>query len=99
MGVVVAKHVHQFKEFTERGQPGISVDAKKKELVGEFKNSGKIWRKKGNPKIVNVYDYPSLADGRVIPYGTYDPEMNEEFVNVGISCNTAKFAAESIRQW
>lgn len=89
----------QFKEFSERGQPGISVDAKKKELIGEFKNLGKTWRKKGQPEKVNVYDYPSLADGKAIPYGTYDVARNEGFVNVGISNNTAKFAVESIRQW
>jgi len=89
----------QFKEFAKRGQPGISVDAKKKELVGEFKNPGKTWKKIGQPEVVNVYDYPSLADGRAIPYGAYDPERNEGFVNVGISNDTAEFSVESIRQW
>jgi len=94
------RYINQkFKEFAERGQPGISVDAKKKELVGEFKNPGKTWRKIGQPEVVNVYDYPSLADGRAIPYGAYDPERNEGFVNVGISNDTAKFAVESIKQW
>jgi len=87
------------KEFAEGGQPSISVDSKKKENVGNFKNSGKTWRKKGQPEKVNVYDYPSLVDGKAIPYGTYDIEKNEGFVNVGISSNTAEFAVESIRQW
>jgi len=89
----------QFKDFAGKGQPGISVDAKKKELVGEFKNPGKTWRKIGQPEVVNVYDFPSLADGRAIPYGAYDPEMNEGFVNVGVDNDTSEFSVESIRQW
>jgi len=77
----------------------ISVDAKKKELVGDFKNNGRKWMKKGKAEIVNVYDFWFLAKGRAIPYGIYDICMNNGFVNVGIDHNTSEFAVESIRQW
>lgn len=87
------------KEFALKGQPSISVDAKKKELVGEFKNTGRTWNKKGQAEEVNVYDYPSLAKGKAVPYGTYDIINNDGFVNVGISSDTAEFSVESIRQW
>lgn len=87
------------KKFVDEKQPVISVDTKKKELVGNFKNQGKTWRKKGNPEEVNVYDFPNLAEGKVIPYGTYDINLNKGFVNVGITSDTAEFAVESIRQW
>ena len=89
----------QFKDFAMRDQPSISVDTKKKELVGGFKNPGKTWRKKGQPEVVNVYDFPSLADGKAVPYGAYDPARNEGFVNVGVDNDTAEFSVESIRQW
>ena len=85
--------------FMRRGEPVLSVDTKKKELVGEFKNSGKSWRQKGNPRKVNVYDYPSLSEGKAIPYGAYDVGRNEGFVNVGMTYDTAEFAVNSIRQW
>lgn len=87
------------KEFLTKKQPVISVDTKKKELVGNFKNPGKTWRKKGEPKEVNAYDFLSLAKGKAIPYGTYDVSLNKGFVNVGISSDTSEFAVESIRQW
>lgn len=87
------------KEFMGRNYPVISVDTKKKELVGNFKNSGKIWRKKGKPTEVNVYDFQNLGKGKAIPYGTYDVALNKGFVNVGITADTAEFAVESIRQW
>ncbi len=87
------------KDFVKRKQPVISVDTKKKELVGNFKNPGKTWRKQGNPIEVNVYDFPNLSKGKVIPYGAYDINLNKGFVNVGISSDTAEFAVESIRQW
>ena len=89
----------QVKKFMIRGDPVISVDTKKKERVGEFKNPGRTWRKKGQPKEVNVYDFPSLGIGTAIPYGTYDVKRNEGLVNVGVSRDTAEFAVESIRQW
>ena len=85
--------------FLSKRQPVISVDTKKKELVGNFKNSGKTWRKKGCPIEVNAYDFKSFSKGKAIPYGTYDINLNKGFVNVGISSDTAEFAVESIRQW
>ncbi len=85
--------------FLSKKQPVISVDTKKKELVGNFKNSGKTWRKKGCPIEVNAYDFKSFSKGKAIPYGTYDINLNKGFVNVGISSDTAEFAVESIRQW
>ena len=87
------------KEFVSKKQPVISVDTKKKELVGNFKNSGRVWTKKGQAEHVNAYDYPSFAKGKVVPYGAYDINLNKGFVNVGISSDTAEFAVESIRQW
>jgi len=87
------------KVFAKKNIPVISVDAKKKELVGNFKNNGKKWMKKGKAEIVNVYDFWFLAKGKAIPYGIYDINMNNGFVNVGIDHNTSEFAVESIRQW
>ena len=89
----------QVKIFAEKNIPVISVDAKKKELVGDFKNNGRKWMKKGKAEIVNVYDFWFLAKGKAIPYGIYDICMNNGFVNVGIDHNTSEFAVESIRQW
>lgn len=85
--------------FLGRGEPVLSVDTKKKELVGEFKNNGRSWRRRGDPRNVNVYDYPSLSEGKAIPYGTYDVQRDEGFVNVGVTHDTAEFAVNSIRQW
>lgn len=89
----------QVKKFVIRGDPVISVDTKKKERVGKFKNHGRTWRGKGQPKEVNVYDFPSLGIGTAIPYGIYDVKRNEGLVNVGMSHDTSEFAVESIRQW
>jgi len=89
----------QVKIFAKKNIPVISVDAKKKELVGDFKNNGKRWMKKGKAEIVNVYDFWFLAKGKAIPYGIYDINMNNGFVNVGIDHNTSEFAVESIKQW
>ncbi len=89
----------QVKIFAMKNMPIISVDAKKKELVGDFKNNGRRWMKKGKAEIVNVYDFWFLAKGRAIPYGIYDINLNKGFVNVGIDHNTSEFAVESIRQW
>ena len=86
-------------EYLDRGEPVLSVDTKKKELVGEFKNNGRVWRRQGEPRQVNIYDYPSLAEGKAIPYGAYDLHRNEGFVNVGTTHDTAEFAVNSIRQW
>ena len=82
-----------------QGFPILSIDAKKKENVGNFKNNGRNWLPKGEAKQVNVYDYPSLAKGKATPYGAYDVHRNEGFVNVGMTHDTAEFAVESIRQW
>lgn len=87
------------KRFEAEGNPIISVDCKKKELIGNFKNEGKEWQPKGHNTIVNVYDFRSLADGKAIPYGIYDTIQNAGFVNVGVDHETAAFAVESIRRW
>jgi len=87
------------KTFLGRGEPVISVDTKKKELVGEFKNDGRSWRRRGDPRKVKVYDFPSLSEGKAIPYGAYDVQRDEGFVNVGMTHDTAEFAVNSIRQW
>jgi hypothetical protein len=84
-----------------RGQPVVSVDAKKKELVGDFKNGGKEWRPKGKPEEVRVYDFIDKAPdkGRVTPYGVYDLTANEGWVSVGTDHDTARFAAQTIGKW
>jgi transposase len=89
----------QATRFINNSDPVISVDTKKKELVGSFKNPGRTWRQIGNPEKVNAYDFRSLATGTAIPYGVFDPKRNDGLVNVGTSHNTAEFAVESIRQW
>jgi hypothetical protein len=80
-------------------QPVISVDTKKKELVGEFKNGGQEWAPKGEPVEVNTHDFPSHARGKATPYGVYDVALNEGWVSVGVSADTAQFAAASIGAW
>ena len=87
------------KLFEKKNMPVISVDTKKKELVGNFKNSGRKWQKKGKAEIVNVYDFEYLAKGKAIPYGVYELFRNNGFVNIGISHDTSEFAVESIKQW
>jgi len=84
-----------------RGQPVVSVDAKKKELVGDFKNNGREWRPKGKPQEVRVYDFIDRAPdkGRVTPYGVYDLAANEGWVSVGTDHDTARFAAQTILKW
>ncbi len=89
----------QVKAFGRTHDPVISVDAKKKELVGAFKNGGQTWRPKGRPYEVQVHDFPSQAEGKAIPYGTYDINEDCAVVNVGITHDTAEFAVESIRRW
>ncbi len=84
-------------KFTSKDHPVISVDTKKKELVGNFKNSGKTWEKE-DVKVLD-HDFKSLGDGIAIPYGAYDVSRNEGFVNVGTSSDTAEFAVNSIWQW
>lgn len=87
------------KQNIAQGQPVLSIDTKKKERIGNFKNPGQAWRLKGDPRRVNVYDFNTLSDGTAAPYGTYDPQRNEGFVNVGTSHDTAAFAVESLRRW
>ena len=80
-------------------QPAISVDTKKKETLGNLKNSGRTWRPKGRPVEVKTHDFPDPRKGKAVPYGVYDLSRNEAWVNVGISNDTAEFAVESIRRW
>ena len=81
------------------GQPVISVDTKKKELVGNFTNAGREWQPKGRPSAVRVHDFPSDAEGKAIPYGVYDMARNEAWVSVGRDHDTPAFAVASIRHW
>jgi hypothetical protein len=85
--------------FLKRGQPAISVDTKKKELVGDFKNGGRAWRPRGQPKEVRVHDFPDAVLGKAIPYGVYDILNNQGWVSVGIDHDTAAFAVNTIRRW
>jgi len=86
-------------EYLAAGDPVISVDAKKKELVGDFKNGGREWRPQGQPEEVRVYDFKIPDLGRATPYGVYDLAANAGWVNVGLDRDTAAFAVESIRRW
>jgi hypothetical protein len=85
--------------FLDQQQPVISVDSKKKELVGDFKNAGREWQPTGTPEPVRVHDFPSDAVGKAIPYGVYDMARNEAWVSVGRDHDTPAFAVASIRQW
>jgi len=85
--------------FMEKGNPVISVDCKKKELIGNFKNNGKEWSPQKEPTQVKVYDFVDKDLGKAVPYGIYDLAKNEGFVNVGMSADTAAFAVDSIRRW
>ncbi len=85
--------------FQRRHQPVVSVDTKKKELVGEFKNAGEEWQPKGKPEEVKVHDFPDKKLGKAIPYGVYDLASNQGWVSVGIDHDTARFATSSIRRW
>lgn len=87
------------KAFQRRNQPVISVDTKKKELVGDFANKGQEWQPVGQPEKVRTQDFPDKALGKVIPYGVYDPTANAGWVSVGVDHDTAEFATESIRRW
>jgi len=87
------------KAYLAAGDPVISVDCKKKELIGNFKNAGTDWHKKGQPPEVKVYDFIDKKAGKTVPYGVYDIGNNEGWVSVGISSDTASFAVSSIRSW
>src|SRR6266404_5681429 len=94
------EHIHRkVRRFLRQGQPVISVDTKKKELVGDFKNGGRELRLKGDPEQVRVHDFVIPELGRVTPYGVYDVGKNRGWVSVGIDHDTATFAVESIRRW
>lgn len=94
------EHINaQATECIERGVPFISVDTKKKELVGNFKNGGVEWQPKDEPELVDVHDFPSDAIGKAIPYGVYDVGDNSGFVNVGTDHDTPVFAVTSIEAW
>jgi hypothetical protein len=87
------------KQFQERGQPVISVDTKKKEPVGPFKNGGREWRPVGDLEQVQVHDFMDKNLGKAIPYGVFDLSQNEGWVSVGIDHDTARFAAQAIQRW
>lgn len=89
----------QVSKFMRSGDPVVSVDTKKKELIGAFQNKGRTWKRQGHAESVFVHDFPSMAGGKAIPYGTYDVARDEALVNVGITHETAEFAVESIRRW
>lgn len=86
-------------DFLSRQQPVISVDTKKKELIGDFKNAGREWQPKGIPDKALVHDFPQDASGKAIPYGIYDMGRNEAWVNIGRDHDTPTFAVASIRRW
>ena len=86
-------------QYQAAGDPVISVDTKKKELIGDFKNGGREWRPKGDPEPVRVHDFIDPELGKVAPYGVYDIATNQGWVSVGIDHDTAEFAVESIRRW
>jgi transposase len=94
------EHINQTaKAAIAAGEPLISVDTKKKELVGDFKNAGREWRPKGSPELVRTHDFKDTQLGKAIPYGIYDLAHNEGWVSVGIDHDTAQFAVASIRSW
>jgi len=94
------RHIHRrVKAQQRRGQPTISVDTKKKEPLGNLKNAGQTWRPKGQPRQVDVHDFPDPKRGKAVPYGVYDLRHNEAWVSVGVSHDTAEFAVAAIRCW
>jgi hypothetical protein len=94
------EHINaQVRSFQRRGQPVVSVDTKKKELVGNYKNPGREWEPDGQPRRVKSKDFPDKELGKVAPYGVYDLTADEGWVSVGISHDTAEFAVESVRRW
>ena len=82
-----------------RGEPVISIDTKKKEVVGNYKNGGREWRPKGKPERVSTHDFPTKELGKVAPYGVYDVTRNAAWVSVGITHDTAQFAVATIEKW
>ncbi len=94
------RHINDaVRRFLDRTEPAVSVDTKKKELVGDFKNAGREWHPQGQPEQVRVHDFLDKTKGKAIPYGVYDILNNQGWVSVGIDHDTAQFAANSIRRW
>lgn len=94
------QHINQTaKDFIDNRNPVISVDTKKKELVGNYKNNGQIWLPKGKPTEVNMHDFPDKKFGKAIPYGIYNVKDNQGYVNIGINHDTSEFAVASIKRW
>ena len=94
------QHINQrVQVFQRQRQPVVSVDTKKKELIGQFRNGGQEWAPKGQPEPVEVHDFPDKELGKVIPYGVYDMATNTGWVSVGVDHDTAEFAVETIRRW
>ena len=94
------EHINEtVRRQLEAGEPAISVDTKKKENVGQYKNAGQELRPKGDPELVNTHDFPDKEVGKAVPYGVYDLAENETWVSVGISHDTAAFAVQTIRTW
>jgi hypothetical protein len=89
----------QVASWMRSSEPVISVDTKKKELVGRFRNAGRTWRQRGEPEAVLTHDFPHMGVGKAIPYGAYDVGRDEALVNVGVSHDTGEFAVASVRQW
>jgi Rhodopirellula transposase DDE domain len=94
------EHINrQVRAFQRQGQPVVSVDSKKRELIGDFKNPGQQWRPRGQPEKVRAKDFPDKQLGKVIPEGVYDLTRDEGWVSVGIDHDTAAFATETLRRW
>jgi hypothetical protein len=90
---------NQVRSFQGRGQPVVSVDTKKKELVGDFKNAGREWQPEGSPEEVRCQDFKDKELGKVAPYGVYDQTTDKGWVSVGVDHDTAQFATETLRRW
>jgi hypothetical protein len=94
------EHINRrVQSYQRRGQPVVSVDTKKKELVGDFKNGGREWQPKGRPEEVRIHDFPDPKLGKAIPYGVYDLAADTGWGSVGVDHDTAEFAVETLRRW
>ena len=94
------RHIsRRVQEFQARGEPVVAVDAKKKELVGQYRNGGREWHRQGEPETVQVYDFPDPEGDKALPYGVYDVTANAGWVSVGVDHDTAEFAVATLRRW